>query len=111
MERKKIWIYDTILKKKLKEKKQTWVCSLVRPLIHKICPVLLTSCDNDPLLPSSTSETLPAISSGGPEPQVKVFGILLVGIVVINWPHTRVPKPRKIHHNHWSMVRLAVENA
>lgn len=89
--------------------RHTCVCSLVRPLIHRICPVRFTSCDSEPLLPSSTSdEPASIISSGGPEPQVNCLGIRFVGIVVISCPHRRTPAPNKTHHIHCSTVSAAV---
>ena len=44
-------------------------------------------------------------------PYEKILGILLVGTVVTNWPHTKVPTPKKTHQAHWVNVSGAVENA
>ena len=72
----------------------------------------MASWDRDPEDPSSTREEVASIiSSGGPDPHVNFFGILLVGMVVTNWPHTRTPSPKNIHQSHCSSVNLAVEKA
>lgn len=39
------------------------------------------------------------------------FGSVLVGTVVTNWPHIRVPTPKNKHHSHCSSVSSLVENA
>ncbi|KAH9425379.1 hypothetical protein DERP_005985 [Dermatophagoides pteronyssinus] len=73
--------------------------------------VRLTSCDNEPDEPSSTNELVASIiSSGGPLPHENCLGIRLVGIVVINCPHTNTPTPKNIHHAHCSSVSEAVLN-
>lgn len=41
----------------------------------------------------------------------KILGNLRVGMEVITCPQTRVPRPKKIHHSHWSRDKALVENA
>lgn len=89
----------------------TWVWRRVSPLIQRICPVLFTSWEMEPLDVSSTSDPPASRSSGLPEPHVNVLGIFFVGMLVMHWPHTSTPAPKNRHHSHWSKDSGAVEKA